>query len=283
MYLTAHRVFSRRINQSGVNAFLYEHGTKPPEGVDWGSPDVARVANFEPGTLVNQRVALPVGGNEVQAYLDVAAADGTSGEEIERALDVTERRLDKARLPLRLRGPVSIQFGAQILFEGREVEVFRELRACSLALLGSARPSLGGGPIVIRVDSNGGTTVFFLDEASRARLQPIAPQAWRPAQITVGQDEAVNLAYHRGNVMADIVLAVLNHFPEGAIGALGGIEVRDSQDRELSSWPPKAAAGTGYCLQCHQHNTLRPARNGFRCLACGHEQENNGLWVSTLQ
>jgi len=88
MYATAHRVASPTTGVEGINAFHYLHG-----GYEWdGAPPPEFLPETNPGTLLNDSVAVPPPGNRVRSVLDVVAPDGTAPREIERALaDVTSR------------------------------------------------------------------------------------------------------------------------------------------------------------------------------------------------
>ncbi len=88
MYATAHRVVSPTTSAEGINAFHYLHGE-----YEWeGAPPPEFMPETNPGTLLNDSVAVPPPGNQVRSYLDVVAPDGTALREIERALaDIASR------------------------------------------------------------------------------------------------------------------------------------------------------------------------------------------------
>ena len=130
MYLTAHRVFSRRDGREGINAFFHIHGA--PLG---GAMDMARIvhiADEEPGELVEQRWDLHPGGNAVRSYLDVVAEDATMAATIHQALDDFGRQLADPNIVLpRLdifRGVVGIRFGANVGLWPQRQNEFAALR-----------------------------------------------------------------------------------------------------------------------------------------------------------
>jgi len=85
MYATAHRVVSPTTGDEGINAFHYLHG------YEWdGAPDEF-LPDKNPGTLLDESVAVPPPGNWVRSYLDVVAPDGTAPGEIARALAQASR------------------------------------------------------------------------------------------------------------------------------------------------------------------------------------------------
>jgi hypothetical protein len=74
VYLTAQRVISAG-GESGINGFLYEHGT-----VAWETPPEPIGGAI--GELVHTFIMVPQGGNKVMSYVDVVAPDGTLYESI---------------------------------------------------------------------------------------------------------------------------------------------------------------------------------------------------------
>lgn len=78
MYVTAMHVISRTPPKKGLNAYLYAHGKAP-----WDAPPMPE---DNPGSLQRKLVEVEPPGNRVRSYLDVVAPDGTSTEELRRAL-----------------------------------------------------------------------------------------------------------------------------------------------------------------------------------------------------
>jgi hypothetical protein len=127
VYLTAHLVRSRD-GEEGINAFLHLHGT----GFAWPA-DPTALADSNPGKIELRRTSLPPGGNDVRAYLDVLAPDGTPKREFDEALAALASDLDERRNPTVFRhGRVVIRFGVELALEG--------LRAQQLDML---RPTIG--------------------------------------------------------------------------------------------------------------------------------------------
>ena len=75
MYLTAHRVRTKD-NQTGVNAFLHEHGTDTPWPLH--PVEILSLPRTDPGKLTRSSTGLESrGGLPVLSYLDVLAPDET--------------------------------------------------------------------------------------------------------------------------------------------------------------------------------------------------------------
>jgi hypothetical protein len=109
MYVTAHLVRSSGHDEEGINAFLHLHGAD----IAWPS-DAASLADTAPGRVVRRRIDLPPGGNQVRAYLDVLAPDGTAREAIEQAIRALTRDLGERRNPtIFISGIVTIRFGVE--------------------------------------------------------------------------------------------------------------------------------------------------------------------------
>lgn len=113
MYLTAHLVRSRD-GEEGINAFLHLHGN----GFPWPQ-EPATLPDTNPGKTVRHQTSIPPGGNGVRAYLDILAPDGTSKEQLERALIELGRDLNERRNPTVFRhGAVVVRFGVELGLEG---------------------------------------------------------------------------------------------------------------------------------------------------------------------
>lgn len=86
MYITAQRVRSPgRARRDGVNTYLHQHGA-----ISWPkrAEEVLELIETNPGEPVDSALNLtPVGGNDVLAYLDVIAPDGTSRSKLVEAID----------------------------------------------------------------------------------------------------------------------------------------------------------------------------------------------------
>jgi hypothetical protein len=136
MYIAAHLV--RRAEHEGINAFLHEH----PPAFTWpkASDEIAALADEAPGDIVASRIDLEPGGNEVRAYLDILAPEGTGIDAIEDALRNLRADLPERQNPTVFgKGAIAIRFGVQVGLERlRELQLDTLARE-GLALLRSSR------------------------------------------------------------------------------------------------------------------------------------------------
>lgn len=131
MYATAHLV--RGHGEEGINAFLHHHGrTFPWPSEPWRLPEEG------PGKIVARKVDLQPGGNDVRAYLDVLAPDGTPAGQIQAALAAFARELCERRNPTVFEhapGRVTIRFGVEGSLERLRDEQFSVLSGVVIQLL----------------------------------------------------------------------------------------------------------------------------------------------------
>ncbi len=132
MYLTAHRVKKSGGSETGINVFFHLHGSDSLfRGVVGEGELLRRVTEAEPGKLVDKRIEVSVGGNDVLSYLDVIAPDGTSKEEIDGALGEFRADVTVSDLPVHRRfGDILMAFGAVFGLRGeQQQEEYDRLRA----------------------------------------------------------------------------------------------------------------------------------------------------------
>ena len=133
MYVTAHLVRSST-RAEGINSFLHRHGAN----FVWPD-DAAVLADDQPGKLVKSNVGLAPGFNNVRAYLDVLAPDGTARSEIEAALAALAHDLDERRNPtIFVHGRVTIRFGVELSLELIRAQHLAMLATSALALIGES-------------------------------------------------------------------------------------------------------------------------------------------------
>lgn len=128
MYIAAHLV--RRAGHEGINAFLHAH----PPTFEWPTTvdDIAAIADDSPGEIVASRIDLEPGGNEVRAYLDILAPEGTGIDEIERALTSLRDDLAERQNPTVFKTEaIAIRFGVEV-----GLERLRQLQLDTLARVG---------------------------------------------------------------------------------------------------------------------------------------------------
>lgn len=282
MYLTAQRVRARD-GAEGVNVFLHRHGAEPIPDFDWSRPDLPRIADFHPGEPVAQSTGRPPGGNTVRSYLDVVCAEGTPRHELDRALSEFEAELTRIDpLEPRQYGPVAVRLGLELGLAGQAGEELRRLREAALLVLDApaSHPVDSPGPLRVMVSPEGQRSVYRLEERSGTRIRRYLGHDHSFPELTVSRDlnedvPPVNLHIHVAPMLTGLSLE--------QILLLGGIRFERADTNELLwAWPTTGASATGYCLMCHQHNTLSEDHGVHACAFCGHEQADDGLWVATL-
>jgi len=232
VFLTAQLVRTAD-GHEGINAFAFLHGNIAlPVGRD-GAPDVAYVAEFEPGRCVLEDAEIPPGGNVVLAYIDVAARDDTPDSQVKRVLDSLRR--DEAtpdcmfadapnaegvsraaawyRPMIRRDEKSAVVLRFSILGQSvaplKYTDVFSRLRVRIMELIRS-RAQMGRhppGPYVLWLRALPGGMELSLPAATRARLPRSAARIGRlllPADL---------LVHFPGEVRAALV--------EGALALLG--------------------------------------------------------------
>jgi hypothetical protein len=283
MYLTSQRVSAPGDVRTGINTYLYRHEESVPR-MDWSRPDLARIVDEFPGTLVAHEAEVPPGGNSIRSYLDIVASDSTRMDEVDLALQQFDKEWSASRISqvIHVRG-VALRLGLELSLEARAREELRELSRHALALLRKPAPSdwEANEPLLALVSIVGGGRSYALDEASRRRLQARHGADWHPPQLvmtpavqTARSPNPVDLCQHIAPVLTGLALDELV--------PLGGIRFVDGQSGALLwEWPSRVPL-VGYCLSCHQQATLRATGVGFQCVSCGNLQDTDGLWVATL-
>jgi hypothetical protein len=283
MYLTSQRVSAPGEARTGINTYLYRHGEAVP-GIDWSRPDLARIVDEFPGTLVAHDMEVPPGGNLIRSYLDIVASDSTRVDEVDLALQQFDKEWSASRVGQVIQvGGVALRLGLELRLEARAREEFRALSPHALVLLRKPTSSdwEANEPLVAVVSTEEGGRSYALDESSSRRLQARHGADWRPTRLSVTQEvqtamtpNPVDLCLH--------VAPVLTGLEVDELVPLGGIRFVDGQSGNLLwEWPSRVPL-VGYCLSCHQQATLRATGSGFQCASCGNLQDTDGLWVAAL-
>lgn len=282
MYLTSQRVSSPGSERSGINTLLYRH-EQPVPGVDWSQPDLVRIAEQFPGTLIAHATDVPPGGNLIHSYLDIAAADTTIVEEVDTALQRLAQEWASAQVgAVRHVGKVALRLYLGPKVVERAMDELWELGQRALGLLRAPVHSewAANEPLQVLVTAGEHSRSYVLDEPSRKRLQSVQGPGWTSTQVTLSPgttattSNPVDLGLH--------VAPLLTGLPLEELAPLGGIRFVEASSRTmLWEWPHRAPLA-GYCLNCHQHNTLHATRSGFQCASCGNLQDTDGLWAATL-
>src|SRR5438067_2138954 len=118
-------------------------------------------------------------------------------------------------------------------------------------------------------------------EASKARVRQFLGTSYVPAPVAVhvSDDVMEQMQGVWGDALPQFLPAVIGLSAEAAL-RLGGVKVIGEDDQPRYEWPERLGPGIGYCLFCHQHNTLvADAIGELSCSSCRHPQSNDGLWV----
>jgi len=239
MYATAHRVYSRRRDRQGVNAFLHVH---EGQSIDWDAPDALdRVADAEPGRCVAERILLLPGGNEVMSYLDLAGPDGQPVATVQEVLAACRERLGERPQRARI-GQVSGRFGCVAGLRGAEELEFDELAAALLALLSSPRRTGASSPlrVLVGTDAAGGVE-YRLDAESAERARRATGQPRERLSVGAARDVVEEFERLYGDLGPELAL-VLTGLSADDLVAAGGVRFVDARSgRTLREWPRPGA------------------------------------------
>ncbi|HEX8703925.1 MAG TPA: hypothetical protein VF815_34155 [Myxococcaceae bacterium] len=255
--------------------------------MDWTAPDLVKIAEEFPGTLVSRQIEVPPGGNDVHSYLDIVCSDTARVEDIEAALDEYEQTWAASRLAsvVHLR-EIAVRLGMQLRHEPQALQELRTLRESALKLLRSPSQPLSEWesqpPLRVLIEPEGGSNRYLLDESSLVRLQSIHGTAWREAEVSVSSAIHEQLMTRPASTCPHLA-SLLTCLPLDSLLPLGGIRFEQESGKLLWEWPDRGPL-QGYCLSCHQQGTLRAEEESqlYRCVSCGNVQQTNGLWVATL-
>ena len=130
MYLVAQRV--KTPGGEGINAYLHEHGVR----ADWVWSPPDRIPDQDPGQLVNNNVTT-TGMGRVRSFLDIAAPDGSTKEQLWWAHDgIVALMRSGATLPLQLTsGTMLVRLEVEFQLQERWHDELHELLDAGLALL----------------------------------------------------------------------------------------------------------------------------------------------------
>jgi len=239
MYATAHHVKSPR-GQTGINAFLHEHG-EDRNATSWENPNVAAVADGRPGTLVAESYDVPPGGNAVMAFLDVVAVDGIGLERLSGALDMFGAMVARQPAPIvaSING-VGMRFGCDLGLAPVATEEFDRLRSRVFAILHAERltsvPAQEPLDVLVMFAEDG--YFFELSPRSAARVREAHRAGeWEPVPIHVEPDVMMDFQDMYGDLVPHIASGLTNLRLEAVI-AMGGVRlVNRATLKEIRRWP----------------------------------------------
>ncbi|MGC3999909.1 MAG: hypothetical protein QM767_21705 [Anaeromyxobacter sp.] len=241
MYLTAHRVFSRARGRHGVNAFRYEHGAQRVDGISWNHPDLDLIATQHPGQLVADDVEVAPGGNEVLSYLDVAARDEVSDDQVRAALEGFASQVRGASASHETEDGIGIRYWASAGLEGQERDEFHALRVRALALLGRrgsewrTREPLR---IVVRLGAEDFTAT--LDAASATRAERARGHPTPHERVTVSWEAELGVEALVPHLTLELAV-VLTRLSADVLLSLGGVRFVAEDGRTLGEWPARGS------------------------------------------
>lgn len=241
MYATAQRVLSPR-GVAGVNAFLHLHRDAAPE-FDWST--IERIANREPGELIAEHLeVVPVGGNRVLSFLDVACPDDTPHARVVEALAYMEKTLVTHQRPSIGRYPLDIvvRFDFVGALGEAEANEFEALRIEVEEILEQRpRPAwLDKEPLTVEAHRKGDTVVLRLNEVSRRRVAA-QPDVQLPLAI-LHIDLDVRDMFERlhGDLIRQVLPAVTGLDLQRVREEGGARVVRAEDAKVLWEWPRRA-------------------------------------------
>jgi hypothetical protein len=238
MYATAHRVWSRRSDRGGINAFLHRHD-RPDDAVDWNAPDLlAVVTESSPGRLVSEVIEVVPGGNEVQSHLDVVAPDDTPPDAIRGALLKAAQELPEGSQRHVKHGDVIVAFDCQIGLRGAERLEFDVLVAALERVVEEGpKPRAVGAPILIRVLVENDALVCRLDEAETARVEALLGHPHERLSVSAAHDVMQDFERLYGDIGPELAHVVTGLTLEQLFAA-GGVRFVDAlTSRVLRQWP----------------------------------------------
>jgi len=224
VYVAAQRV--RSASGVGINVFIYRHASaKVPTRSD-GAIDVVRVAEEFPGQLVSSNTQIPPGGNEVLSYLDIAAADGTSVDQL-ASLSLPRKPGGIVIPHVWPHNGIGARFGTRsFVHEAAAAEEFGQLKDAMIDALRSPQTTRKSGaapPLTIEVSHLADVLSFSLKQESRERLLSLGVSLPAVGSInitttTLDDFEAVLGAFARH------VAPLLTNMALDQLSAVGGVQ-----------------------------------------------------------
>ncbi len=230
MYLTAQEVRPPN-GPPGVNAFLNLHRELPMAVDARGEPDVFYISQFAGGYPVAEAVGVAPGGNTVTAYVDLAAADAASADDLRAAIAAVRGRIGTEVTPIEaLVHGVSARFNAVVGMDGR-VEDLRalldRLEAAALALLPhrSDPPRDVSGPYVVWAAAGAEGVRLWLPPIT---LQRVPQSPARRAHVLVPTDVVRATPF---DALGETAVALLG-VNDADLAREGGVEIVDPQAKK---------------------------------------------------
>lgn len=225
MYLTAQRVRSRgktsigtgSTEDTGISVAYYRHGHDMLPRLPTGVPDISRISTTDPGALVSSASDIPPGGNDVLSYLDVAAPDHISPDDLQRHLGAVESNVVAAGLPDKWEdSDVAVAFFVHGVAGERARHEFAALKNRLLAHLRTTlNPPGRGDPFI--------ASLVQQDEALELQWLPATRQ--RLADLRFPAGRSIRISYDVANQWAASGLPgpLIAH----ALAAIAGVDLHE--------------------------------------------------------
>lgn len=230
-YLTAHLVFSQRLNRSGTNAFMYKR-----EGFLTTSGDpffqIDQISQ-SPGQVVAMNTQIPPGGNTVLGYLDIVMNEDTSVPQLDDSIKNGHTRMQRA---VSNELAFSFEDGMILRIYANPSHTLGELYSSLSASLVDLYASHSMNPLVITREREGDADVFRLDTQSASRLRDVHGEQWIAAPVRVADDIRGSIEETYGNMLPHIIEMVTG-LREEIIRGIGGVILIDARSGESTSWP----------------------------------------------
>ena len=140
MYLTAHRVYKKKDNIGGINAFLHRHEDRGfPEDMREDNRFIDQVANENPGRPIAESLDLVPGGNAVLSFVDIVGKEDIDKERIQYFLDQLEcdieHHFSERCVPItKFESDIAVKFGITDGLNGNEVREYKALTERAIRL-----------------------------------------------------------------------------------------------------------------------------------------------------
>jgi hypothetical protein len=242
MYLTAHRLYQSGEDSGWINVFYHVHGDAPLEGVNWGDPDVALIAERFPGKLIGALTECAPGGNPVDSYLDIATRDATPRGRVEAALDSIRNSLPTGRGSKQWmidQVAIRVYFGKHI--ESRNIDTFDAFRDRLVKLLRNPRRCSWKGrkkPLIVEVTSKKDGTQYKLTRESVIKIQRTKGRRWAVPIISVSHNVKKEFETTHGD-LRQAILETVTGLNRSSLLDHGGVVFKDlASGADEWEWPP---------------------------------------------
>ncbi len=243
MYLTAQRVYSLTKKKTGINAFLYRHGSDVVPGMSWDQPIIELVADEHIGTRGPEHVEIAPGGNRVLSFVDIVTSDSTPIEQVQDAIRTFGATFSPERLPLSVTiGTVAIRFGALSGLDKDQFHTeFSQITEKALDLLRNPREPAWRTqePLEVDVEQIEEGLRFTLRPEAKRRLAAIHGPEWGAPRVSIAHDTRKAFELAHGDVFKNFV-PILAELEIERVADLGGMRFyRAHTDDILAEWPQR--------------------------------------------